>query len=54
MSPSASVPRLTVEYDDDPAGAAEALLAVLKQPRASTNPEPAEPESDEERTDEAA
>jgi hypothetical protein len=27
-----------VEYDDDAAGAAEALLAVLKHPRASVEP----------------
>jgi hypothetical protein len=30
LPPSTPVPRLIVEYDDDPAGAAEALLAVLK------------------------
>ena len=29
-SPSASPPRLIVEYDDDPTGAADALLAVLR------------------------
>jgi hypothetical protein len=30
-SPSTPVSRVIVEYDDDPVGAAEALLAVLKR-----------------------
>jgi hypothetical protein len=42
VSPSVSVPRLIVEYDDDPAGAADALLAVLRQPRAAGEPREAE------------
>ena len=36
--PSPNVPQLILEYDDDPAGAADALLAVLSQPRASIEP----------------
>ena len=38
LPPSSPVPRVIVEYDDDPAGAADALLAVLRQPRASVEP----------------
>jgi hypothetical protein len=44
---------LTVEYDHDPAGAADALLAVLRQPRASASLENDE-NNDEERPEEAA
>jgi hypothetical protein len=33
--PSATI---TIAYDDDAAGAADALLAVLKQPRTSIEP----------------
>jgi hypothetical protein len=46
---SASLPRLIVEYDDDPAGAADALLAMLSQPQAAI-----EPRDDEEEATEAA
>jgi hypothetical protein len=46
LPPNASVPRLTVEYDDDPTGAADALLAALKQPRASAGPENDEHDDD--------
>jgi hypothetical protein len=41
---------LILEYDDDPAGAADALLAVLKQPRASADPELDHEKDDEEDT----
>ena len=50
-SPSASVPRLILEYDDDPVAAADALLAVLRP--AIRSAEPAESEDPEE-DDEAA
>jgi hypothetical protein len=46
--PSTSVPRLIVEYDDDAAGAADALLAVLRHPRATTDPDPDENDDNEE------
>jgi hypothetical protein len=42
---------VTVDYDEDVAGAADALLAVLKQPRASADPENDENDGD---PDEAA
>jgi hypothetical protein len=37
-SPNPPTARITVTYDDDPAGAADALLAVLSQPQASVEP----------------
>jgi hypothetical protein len=45
---SAAVPRLTVAYDDDPAGAADALLAVLNQPRETSAADETPPGDDPE------
>jgi hypothetical protein len=40
------VPRLILEFDDDAAGASDALVALLR-PRASANPEPDEQDDDD-------
>jgi hypothetical protein len=48
------VPRLILEYDDDPIGAADALLAMLRAAVRRADDAPNPDEQNEERTDEAA